>query len=458
MSFFSQLDEQPNWAVDIPDHWRSDWLKWSVQLSNERPTTDEQDSLPYISNEDIASWTGKLLTDDPQPSKSKGRKFQVDDVLFNKLRPYLAKVHHGRFKGLSSSELLCLRPSSKVVPRFLFYVLVSKCFIDTVNAESFGAKMPRADWEIVGHQPFPLPPLETQKRIVAFLDEKTAQIDKLIEKKRALLETLAEKRQAFITRAVIKGCTEETQSDDEKIPLKWGQKRFNHQAVDKIDSMTTIPGQVQESYSPLPIGWRLEKLKFFAKVKNSNVDKKISEDEKRVSLCNYTDVYYNDYITRDLDFNEGSATKEEIERFQLKQGQVIITKDSEEWDDIGVPALVTENMPEVLCGYHLSVFETGADLDGSFLAWLCRSAPLNNQLKLSANGVTRFGLGQYPMKNAFITLPPLETQRRIARFLDKKMAQIANLVEKITLSIEALHEYRSALITAAVTGQTQGLV
>ena len=130
---------------------------------------------------------------------------------------------------------------------------------------------------------------------------------------------------------------------------------------------------------------------------------------------------------------------------------MIITKDSEAWDDIGIPALVTEDMPEVLCGYHLSVFEPSARRDGRFLAWLCRSNPLNDQFKLAANGVTRFGLGQYPMKNAFIALPPLETQRRIAAFLDEKTARIDALIEKKRALLDRLAEKRQALITRAVT-------
>ena len=148
---------------------------------------------------------------------------------------------------------------------------------------------------------------------------------------------------------------------------------------------------------------------------------------------------------------EGSATEVEIERFQLKRGQVIITKDSEGWDDIGIPAVVTEDMPEVLCGYHLSVFEPGPELDGGFLAWLCRAEPLNDQFKLAANGVTRYGLGQYPMKNAFIALPPLDTQRRIARFLDEKTVRIDGLIEKKRALLDRLAEKRQALITRAVT-------
>ncbi len=177
----------------------------------------------------------------------------------------------------------------------------------------------------------------------------------------------------------------------------------------------------------------------------------ISDDEEPVRLCNYTDVYYNDRITTDLHFMDGSATESEVERFQLKRGQVIITKDGEGWDDIGVPALVAEDMLEVLCGYHLSVFTPGPTLDGGFLAWLCRAEPLNDQFKLAANGVTRFGLGQYPMKNAFIALPPLDTQRWIARFLDEKTARIDALIEKKRELLDRLAEKRQALITQAVT-------
>ncbi len=215
--------------------------------------------------------------------------------------------------------------------------------------------------------------------------------------------------------------------------------------------MTEVPEKVREAYRELPPEWKLEKLKFFADVRNSNVDKTISDDEEPVRLCNYTDVYYNHRITPDLHFMEGSATEAEIQRFQLKRSQVIITKDSEGWDDIGIPAVVTEDMPEVLCGYHLSVFDPRSELDGGFLAWLCRAEPLNDQFKLAANGVTRFGLGQYPMKNAFIALPPLDTQRRIARFLDEKTARIDRLIDKKRELLDRLAEKRQALITRAVT-------
>ena len=239
--------------------------------------------------------------------------------------------------------------------------------------------------------------------------------------------------------------------------------------------MTEVLQKVREAYPDVPSSWGLERLKFYADVRNSNIDKTLSVDEEPVWLCNYTDVYYNDRITPDMDFMEGTATEAEIERFQLRRGQVLITKDSEAWDDIGIPALVTEDMPRVLCGYHLSVLDPGPALDGRFLAWLCRAEPVNCQFKLATNGVTRFGLAQYPMKNVVIAVPPLGTQQRIAQFLDEKTGWIDGVVARIAgrgLGLRGrdeflnssdrsllglLVEYRASLIAAAVTGRMEAL-
>ena len=198
--------------------------------------------------------------------------------------------------------------------------------------------------------------------------------------------------------------------------------------------------------------WRKRKLKFVSSVRTSNVDKHIVEGEAAVRLCNYTDVYYHEEITPDMPFMQGSATEGEIERFGLKKGQVLLTKDSESWEDIAVPAYVSETMPEVVCGYHLAVIETDSDeVDGRYLSWLAQSPVLNDQFKLSAKGVTRFGLSQHALKNAVIDAPPLEYQLKVAAFLDRKTAEIDTLIAKKRRLLDRLAEKRTALITRAVT-------
>jgi len=198
--------------------------------------------------------------------------------------------------------------------------------------------------------------------------------------------------------------------------------------------------------------WKERKLKFLAKVRPSNVDKHIVDSEIPVSLCNYTDVYYNEHITSDLPFMQVTATESEIQRFGLKEGQVLLTKDSESWDDIAVPACVAETMSNVVCGYHLAIVDPcDSEMSGRFLGWLARSPALNDQFKLAAKGVTRFGLSQYALKNAVVKIPPLPYQQKIADFLDRKTAEIDTLIAKKRRLLDLLAEKRTALITRAVT-------
>lgn len=215
--------------------------------------------------------------------------------------------------------------------------------------------------------------------------------------------------------------------------------------------MSLFDQVTRQHYNNPPDGWQTRKIKFLADVQTSNVDKISVDGEEPTKLCNYTDVYYNDRIAADMDFMEATATLKEIEKFTLRAGQVLITKDSEAWDDIGIPALVAEDMPGVLCGYHLAMFTPRDEIDGGYFAWLCRADALNDQFTLSANGVTRFGLGQYAMKNAVISFPPIEVQKRIAAFLDERTARTDALIAKKQALLERLAEKRQAIITQAVT-------
>ena len=124
----------------------------------------------------------------------------------------------------------------------------------------------------------------------------------------------------------------------------------------------------------LPVGWAVCRLDAVADVLFSNVDKHTVEGEMPVRLCNYVDVYKNEYITSAIDFMEASAEAREIEKFQVRKGDVLATKDSEEADDIAIPALVVEDLPCVICGYHLALIRPiSRRITGEFLAWLHRS-------------------------------------------------------------------------------------
>lgn len=431
MSYFSFSDELPEWIGVLPDSWGKSWLKWSVSLSTERPNDQEQGDLPYLSNEDIESWTGRLLKEELEPSQADSRKFNAGDVLFNKLRPYLAKAFNAEFDGVSSGELLCLRSSKQVIARYLFYVVTSKGFIDAINAETFGSKMPRADWETVGHQPLPLPRLKTQRRIVQFLDEKTARIDGLIEKKRALLDRLAEKRQALITRAVTKGLNPDA-------PMK----------PSGIDWLGDIPAHwevlpVKRCITKIEQGWspsaeaRLATLDEWGVLKSGCVNEGVFDDLSHKAL------------PADLD------PKKYLE---VKAGDILMCRASGSLRFIGSVALIDEVRPNLMFSDKTYRINLNAEqVDNRFFVYSMAAKHLREQIVLSVSGAEGLAnnIAQSSVGSYLHSFPPLSEQQMIAEYLVDAIHRLEHVNKSIWRSVQQLAEYRAALITAAVTGQLE---
>ena len=210
------------------------------------------------------------------------------------------------------------------------------------------------------------------------------------------------------------------------------------------DSGITWLGQV-------PSHWKVMRLKSLASVQLSNVDKKSVEDQVPVRLCNYVDVYYNEHVTVEIDFMNATATPDQVSRFSLTEGDVLITKDSEHWTDIAVPAVVTQSLPGVLCGYHLAHIRPHYQCHGPFLSRAFAAIGPRHQYHIAANGITRFGLTLDAIRDGLFPLPPLPEQRSIAVFLKRETAKIDTLLAKKERLIELLRERRAALIDRAVT-------
>lgn len=201
----------------------------------------------------------------------------------------------------------------------------------------------------------------------------------------------------------------------------------------------------------VPEHWRIHRLKRLCRVMPSNVDKKSHDEETPVLLCNYTDVYYNDRIVAGMEFMPATATPEQIEKFTLKSGDTIITKDSETADDIAAAAFVPDDLPGVVCGYHLAVLRPIEPGSGAFFKWLFGGAHAQAAVEVRANGLTRVGLGTHDIENLEIALPAPSERRAIAAFLDRETAKIDALVAEQERLIELLKEKRQAVISLAVT-------
>ena len=180
--------------------------------------------------------------------------------------------------------------------------------------------------------------------------------------------------------------------------------------------------------------WRGVRLGEIAEVIVSSVDKKTKSGERPVRLCNYTDVYACHAIHPRMGLMKASATSTEIERCRLRVGDVVITKDSEDPNDIAVPAVVEETAPDLVCGYHLAIIRPGPAADGLFLKY-CFDLPSTRAYFASrANGATRFGLTVGSIEGAIIRIPGLAEQRRIAEVLrtcDEVIATISRQIDSV---------------------------
>jgi len=201
----------------------------------------------------------------------------------------------------------------------------------------------------------------------------------------------------------------------------------------------------------VPEHWEVRRLKRICRVFPSNVDKKTVDGEMPVLLCNYTDVYYNDRIVADMGFMPATATDDQIVKFALRAGDTIITKDSETADDIAVAAYVPNDLPGVVCGYHLSMVRPQEGIHGAFVKRLFDSGYAKSCFAVRANGLTRVGLSQYEIDNVDMPLPPPTEQAAIATFLDRETAKIDDLIVEQQRLIELLKEKRQAVISHAVT-------
>ena len=193
--------------------------------------------------------------------------------------------------------------------------------------------------------------------------------------------------------------------------------------------------------------WANKTLRDLANVRVSNVDKKSYATERPVRLCNYMDVYANDYLTSALDFMPATASLSEIERFALYAGDVVITKDSETPDDIGVPAVIVEEIKGLVCGYHLALIRPNANVHPIYLAKQLASASTIRYFAVNATGSTRFGLAIGTIENLEVPTPSLDEQAKIAEVL----STVNRAIEETETLIAKQQRIKSGLMQDLLT-------
>lgn len=285
---------------------------------------------------------------------------------------------------LFSYHLLRLRFQRKVNLKFKKYMFNNPIVLKQFTKIAQGATRYVLTREVFLKVQLLLPPLVEQEKIAEIL---TA-VDKNIEKTDEIIVECERIKKGLMQTLLTKG-------------IPGGHTKFKK----------TVIGEVPED-------WKVEFLVNVSNILLCNVDKKSNSDEKSVKLCNYIDVYKNKYITHKINFMKATASDNEISKFKIQMGDVLITKDSETPDDIAVSSVVIEPIDNLVCGYHLALIRPNSDkLDSLFLMNLFSNELIKNTIARKANGSTRFSLGMKTIQEIPILVPSLDEQKKIAQIL-----------------------------------------
>jgi len=416
-----------DWIDTLPSEWDTRRSKYLFVIKKEISGSLDYDVLSVtqqgVKIKDITSGEGQLSTD-----YSKYQIVSVDDFVMNHMDLLTGYVDISKYDGVTSPDyrVFFLKDQNCLDTYYLYLFQMgykNKIFFGYGQGSSQLGR-----WRLPSRQfnnlRFPKPSFNEQNQIVSFLNVKTSKVDLLIKITQKKIEHLKEKRISLINHYVTKGLKSNVQLRDSGV--EWIGKIPNH--------------------------WKTKKLKYTSFVIPSNVDKHVYSDEEPVKLCNYTDVYYNEYLSDNLSFSKGSCTILELEKYILHSGDIVLTKDSESPDDIGVPCYLPSNIQNLVCGYHLTMIRP-LNIHGEYLFRFVQSDRTRRYFEVNSSGVTRFGLGKPTIENLLLPIPPEDEQKEISNHIRNQTQIIDDSIRLESSRIDLLKEYRQSLISEVVTGK-----
>ena len=408
-------DSGIEWIGEIPEHWDVKRFKHFFKFVNEKCELD----LPKIGLEHIESWTGKRIENDTD-FEGDGTCFQIDDILFGKLRPYLAKVYLSDFIGKAVGDFFVFRPEESIYPKFGHRYLLSRNFIEITNSSTFGSKMPRVSPDFINELKTIVPPFAEQTAIANYLDRKTAEIDELIADKKRLLELYEEEKTAIINHAVTKGINLDVKMKDSGI----------------------------EWLGEIPEHWETVSLKWVSQIYSGGTPSTNNEDfwqNGTVPWLNSGTVNQffitepSEYITEDA-LNSSSAK-------WIPESSIVIAL-AGQGKTKGMAAQV---MFECTCNQSMGVIVPNDIVDNRYLLYYLT---INYQnIRNLGGGDKRDGINLEMVGGIPLPIIPIAEQVGIVKYIEDYFKLIEIKQAKTEKLINLLTEYRTALISEVVTGK-----
>ncbi len=431
------------WLGEVPEHWGTVALRWcSVRYAGGTPDRNkdhfwDDGTIPWINsgavNQKLITEPSALITDEGFAGSS--AKWIPAGALV------MALAGQGRTKGMvaqlaiqttCNQSMAAIVPDERVSARYVFWLLDAQ--YEVIRNLAGGEQRDGLNLEILGGLPVLLPPLDEQRAIATFLDRETERIDALVAKKRRLIERLQEYRTALITRTVTRGLPPDAARAAGLDP----SPRLNPSGVEWL--------------SDVPEHWEVQRLRACSVIQTGPFGSQLHADEYisgGIPIINPANIVKGRVVPDD-DATITPTKANELSRHAFKEGDLAFGRRGE----MARVALVSPSDLPALCGTGcLRVDPSRQRVEPSFLLLALGLGALRDWLELVAVGSTLANLNEQIVGRIPVALPPPSEQRAIAAFLSDETARIDGLTAEVETAIERLQEYRSALITAAVTGK-----
>ena len=430
-------DSGVEWLGDIPEHWEVKRLRYIGKFINgfsfnSNAFTKIGVRVLKISNIQHMriDWSDSSFIDEEYYETASTFRVYKNDLVFALTRPIIstgikAALIDTNEKILINQRNCIFRTQQEMSNKWIYYILLCSSFIKEFDLRiDRTGQQPNISSNDIANIYIPISPLNEQEKIAQFLDYKTKQIDELIKKKETLIEKLDEKRTAIISHAVTKGL-------DSSVPMK--------------DSGVEWLGDI-------PKHWEVKRLRYIGSCQNG-ISKGADYFGFGYPFVNYTDVYANIELPKTV---SGLANSTDMDRinYSVQKGDIFFTRTSETIEEIGITSTCFNSINNAtFSGFLIRVRPFPNLLFTGFSKYYFRCQLHRLFFVKEMNLVTRASLSQELLKRLPVLLPTIEEQKQISKHLDQKTAQIDQQKAKIKQAIELLKEYRTSLITNAVTGK-----
>lgn len=408
------------WMPTIPDTWTVQRGK-NILVLNKRPVRESDEVVTCFRDGEVILRSERRTEGFTMSDKEIGYQgINKGDIVIHGMDGFAGSMGVSKSTGKGSPVLVVCSPKYDAVPQFIIYYLRTLAMTDVFIALSTGIRERSCDlrWNKIAELQFALPSSNTQQRIADFLDRKCAEINELAALQQTMIAELKRYKQSVITETVTKGL-------DPDVPMK--------------DSGVEWIGEIPE-------GWEVSRLKYFSSFING-----FAFNSDDFSLDNGCKVIRIGDISQTLDYSgciRATVDTNSLQQYRIKNNDIVIAMSGATTGK----CCIAKNVEESYINQRVGIIRCE---NYSYICYSMQTNYFMEYISLNNAGSAQPNVSGNSIGNFPLLLPPPHTQQRIADYLDRKCAEIDELIAIKQQKIEALKEYKKSVIFEYVTGKKE---